>query len=721
MSFTFDGFCFICFPNCSTPENTPACAPTQIFLSDPAQVTPPARIGTPRYWSASRRITSQNPQPPAQQISTRSLPSVTMPVPSTPAPLAPSPPSHDTGATAEASSQRQIASRTSSKAAQKPAAGSSTATAGSTARSTAVAHPSRAPLPTKQPRANTSAKATGGPTPLPRLSAPLVDKMAMAAVISPSPTAEAPKISMTSKEWVIPPRPKPGRKPATDTPPTKRKAQNRAAQRAFRERRAARVGELEIQLDEQKDVQQQEETKLKDKIHSLELDLQSFRSRCMLLENMLDRERQERIRAETQAETLKRRHGDDFFRSQSMSGPRHSHSQPHSPTHHQSRHSLSDGRSENLAQGRNFSISHIITPPESLDISSNNPEADAAITCGNCSPHGRCACAEEVLASASASCDKCGFGSPCQCLDEISNNIDAGQGLKRPVSPSAGSSHGKRQRSIADARIITETDFTAMFSRKPGSNSGPQSPFDQPPSESQIPSADSMAFKESCGFCKDGTYCMCAEEAAGMATPAMTPTESMPSVSHQTQTPPPSEPEVLPPPLAMEMTADGAVKLPRRIQGKKPVHKASSSSSSSKSGCGSNGPGTCAQCQADPKSGLFCRLMNAKYSREQAPSGGCCGGKGAGGGCCKTKAVPEKVTLPSLPSLGLSCAEAYQTLSSHRNFSKAADDISSWLPKLKTTHHNGRPVAPGRQAVEVEAASIMSVLKEFDVRFGREC
>ncbi|KFG79913.1 bZIP transcription factor HapX [Metarhizium anisopliae] len=644
-----------------------------------------------------------------------------MPVPSTPAPLAPSPPSHSNpGAVTEASNHRQIASRPSSKASQRPAAGSSAGIAGSLApASGAPGPPSRAPLPTKQPKANTSAKTTGGSVPLPRLSAPLVDKMAMAAVISPSPTAEAPKISMTSKEWVIPPRPKPGRKPATDTPPTKRKAQNRAAQRAFRERRAARVGELEVQLDEQKDAHQQEEAKLKEKIRNLELDLQSFRSRCMLLENMLDRERQERIRAETQAETLKRRHGDDFFRSQSISGPRHSHSQPHSPVHHHTRHSLSGGRNEHLSQGRNFSISNIITPPESLDISSNNPEADAAITCGNCSPNSRCACAEEVLASTSAGCGKCAFGTACQCLDDMANNVSAGQDMKRPLSPSAGSSDNKRHRPDVDTHALTETDFTAMFSRKPAADTTPQSPYDQPPSVTQMSSEESMAFKESCGFCKDGTYCVCAEDTAGMATPAMTPTESTQPISHQTQTPPPSEPDILPPPLAMEMTADGAVKLPRRIQGKKPVHKASPSS---KGGCGANGPGTCAQCQADPKSGLFCRLMNAKYSREQGSGGGCCGGKGAGGGCCKSKTqpAPEKITLPSLPSLGLSCAEAYQTLSSHRNFSKAADDISSWLPKLKTTQHGGR-VTPGRQAIEVEAASIMSVLKEFDVRFGREC
>jgi hypothetical protein len=51
-----------------------------------------------------------------------------------------------------------------------------------------------------------------------------------------------------SKEWVLPPRPKPGRKPCDDIPNSKRKAQNRAAQRAFRERRANRVSELEEQI-----------------------------------------------------------------------------------------------------------------------------------------------------------------------------------------------------------------------------------------------------------------------------------------------------------------------------------------------------------------------------------------------------------------------------------------------------------------------------------------
>jgi hypothetical protein len=60
-------------------------------------------------------------------------------------------------------------------------------------------------------------------------------------------------ITPITKEWTLQPRPKPGRKPAQDIPPTKRKAQNREAQRAFRERRAQRVGELEEKNQQDQD------------------------------------------------------------------------------------------------------------------------------------------------------------------------------------------------------------------------------------------------------------------------------------------------------------------------------------------------------------------------------------------------------------------------------------------------------------------------------------
>ncbi|CEH15789.1 hypothetical protein CBOM_05007 [Ceraceosorus bombacis] len=51
-----------------------------------------------------------------------------------------------------------------------------------------------------------------------------------------------------SKAWVLPARAKPGRKPSDDEPPTKRKAQNRASQRAFRERKQNYITSLEAKV-----------------------------------------------------------------------------------------------------------------------------------------------------------------------------------------------------------------------------------------------------------------------------------------------------------------------------------------------------------------------------------------------------------------------------------------------------------------------------------------
>lgn len=51
-----------------------------------------------------------------------------------------------------------------------------------------------------------------------------------------------------SKEWVLPARAKPGRKPSETEPLTKRKAQNRASQRAFRERKQSYLADLEAKV-----------------------------------------------------------------------------------------------------------------------------------------------------------------------------------------------------------------------------------------------------------------------------------------------------------------------------------------------------------------------------------------------------------------------------------------------------------------------------------------
>jgi Minimal binding motif of Hap4 for binding to Hap2/3/5 len=119
-------------------------------------------------------------------------------------------------------------------------------------------------------------------------------------------TMTTPNAIGPTKEWMLPPRPKPGRKLATDRSPNKRKAQNRAAQRAFRERRAARVGELEEQLKETEEERQKREKAMREQIESqndviskLEAQAQRFsdeimawRERYLQLEKRLAHEEQ---------------------------------------------------------------------------------------------------------------------------------------------------------------------------------------------------------------------------------------------------------------------------------------------------------------------------------------------------------------------------------------------------------------------------------------------
>ncbi len=65
----------------------------------------------------------------------------------------------------------------------------------------------------------------------------------------------------------------------------------------------------------------------------------------------------------------------------------------------------------------------------------------------------------------------------------------------------------------------------------------------------------------------------------------------------------------------------------------------------------------------------------------------------------------------------LSCADTYITLSRHPHYHRATDELDTWLGKLKTTLPTNEA---GRPAIEIEAASVMGVLKFFDRRFGRE-
>ncbi|CZS93057.1 hypothetical protein WAI453_000791 [Rhynchosporium graminicola] len=468
-----------------------------------------------------------------------------------------------------------------------------------------------------------------------------------------APAAGAPTM-VTRKEWIIPPRPKPGRKPATDTPPTKRKAQNRAAQRAFRERRAARVGELEEQLDEVKDDHQKREADLRNKVSKLEAEIERFsgeihswRVRCDTLDRIAEYERKEKEAALSELSYL--RNGAKTTGTDAVPLP------PRHLRHHDSK----------------------AVEPQQHQV----PELDSQMGCGGCTSTSNCACVEQAMAISTSGCGNCTPDTHCACLEETikgAENIPPME-LKRPHSP-AGQYIEKRQR-YSEPSTPLEIDFTAQFSSKPIQSQEVVQTINRPPGES-------------CGFCEEGTYCMCAEAANAANQEYRDDNRLAPLLNENT------------PPLSDSEVEAPSRKLPslQPLQMHRPVNAAPANSCV-------NGPGTCQQCQSDPKSGLFCRSLAAIRASGGTVPDGCCGGNAGGGGCCKT--LP--VATPSQPPPSLSCADTYKTLSTHKNFDQASDELNTWLGSLHATP----PAHPGRAPMEVEAASVMGVLKLFDRRFGR--
>lgn len=488
--------------------------------------------------------------------------------------------------------------------------------------------------------------------------------------VAPSPGPGTPG-SITSREWVIPPRPKPGRKPATDMPPTKRKAQNRAAQRAFRERRAQRVQELEEQIKEIEDGHEVRVAALTEQLSNLSREVEQcreemtwWRDRCHSLEKEVSIERN------TKEALVK-----EFRTSLSGSNSDQSVAMPDSvPLPPRSRPSTRSSRVEDV----------VATNPE------NNKEEGAEnvpLGCGNCS------------------------SAHCQCIeDAFAMPIDTHEST-RSTHPPHGV--GSPERENAEPEIKPdpeemEIDFTSRFAGASGSaqNTSAGNTTNNEPSSPPV---------DLCGFCQDGTPCICAEMAAQEQT------RSRQHLPHNRLAPIQTLSQFTPPP------SDGDARSELTLP---PINQATNPCA--------NGPGTCAQCQADPRSTLFCKTLAASRSASGTPTagGGCCGGKGADGGCCMSRNAPTAESTSNAPvppqptqpkpaspnALTLSCADAFTTLSRHPNFSRASDEISSWLPKLHTLPNPRDLALPenrgGRAAMEVEAASVMGVLRYFDRRFA---
>lgn len=543
------------------------------------------------------------------------------------------------------------------------------------------------------------------------------------SAISATSGVSSPLTSLTSKEWVVPPRPKPGRKPATDAPPTKRKAQNRAAQKAFRERRAARVGELEEELKKIEMEDEEEKNALRARIDKLDKEVKEYRTslnfwmqRCRGLEAELA------IESAAKEEALQ--------------------------------------RSKEAARATAARSSNDKTQAELLQ------DGDEGMGCGNCSSISNCRCIQEVINM--------------QSLDPNADHADV-TSSKRPHSPAYNHSNSKRIK--AEPLDDLETDFTNSFSIQQSGDTREGRTSPSSPSVGVDP----------CGFCTDGTPCICAQmqaeaEASNinshgddqrrhtfdqnyttsqgleLGSEQQSSSSLFPRISQLSHiTPPPSDTDVsIPNPSAWQ-------------------HYTSSSANP----C-INGPGTCLQCRSDPNSTLFCKSLaksrgqKGKIVSIPSQQNGCCSANATNGDACcqatgphhqadasKRSTAPTRKTRSSkqnanseeegkgeeenisqLPTITLTCADAYTTLSRHPGYTKATGEMARWLPRLHATpaiqadhigsssewqagsngsaagvdvtvpgNGGGGVIVEGRPALEIDAANVMAVLREFDRRF----
>ena len=415
-----------------------------------------------------------------------------------------------------------------------------------------------------------------------------------------------------------------------------------------------------MKIIEEEDKREQDQLRseierLQAEVEKYNAELFAWRDRCQRLEKELDAERGMRQASETQSRVLR---AGLPISTDAVPLPRRS------PIRHKS----------GIAQGMHSSqMQDLLSPTE-----------EVAIGCGECSTNSRCECIEQAFNIEIMSSD-------------ISNNVP-----KRAHSP-YGSTGTKRHRQTPNSIVKTnpDADMEIDFTTKPASQP------DIGTSISVQASGHENLVADPCGFCSNGTPCICAEMTFG--APTGRETRTVPALMQCT--PPPSDGDVIRPDLQASAGSISVI-------------------TSSSDPC-INGPGTCAQCQADPHSTLFCKsLASARRSalastmkvQDLAESAvQCCGKPGA---CCGVSESRDQTspgvtanTDASRPTV--TCADAFTALSRHPAYERASAQLGEWLPQLQATaNHPGG--MENRTAYEIESASVLGVLRFFDRRFGKE-
>ncbi|KAG7662379.1 uncharacterized protein J8A68_004150 [[Candida] subhashii] len=475
---------------------------------------------------------------------------------------------------------------------------------------------------------------------------------------------------VTSREWVLPPRPKPGRKPSVDTPASKRKAQNRAAQRAFRERRATRVQELEqklMEVEKEKDIKEMgllnTINKLKVENQFLLKSLEQLRQDVNQMKNS-SQSRYQQVQPQQQQQVRSR--GSPSGQQQNSKptfslGDRSNHaspmntSSPSSSTYSVQQISPAPSADSPPSSSYNHSVQPKLLPataatltPMSKNSSPDKPASSidtSNFDCGICLK-------DECL------CESVGLKDP---VKKTTNNNDIEKNLQAQLDSFQSMpavSLSSRKRKIVSTDEVQEIDFTKQFSTKTkpmpdlkklkkSSHSHNHNTSMPPPSSEITSNFDEGSPVENCGFCSDDTPCVCREAAKEAARlnnslnePIQESNEEMDHLEMNHSTLPPIQYNnnksnnfsraalhVMHPGPSVEIReitnlTPGAVPTvlsSRRNNNDSSTTLMTNDSSSENNECTGN-PGTCRQCQLDPMSTLFCTTVASKNEGTNSPA-----------------------------------------------------------------------------------------------------
>ncbi|KAJ4346895.1 uncharacterized protein N0V89_010828 [Didymosphaeria variabile] len=268
---------------------------------------------------------------------------------------------------------------------------------------------------------------------------------------------------MTLARYVVPPRPKPGRKPATDEPASKRKAQNRESQRAFRARKAQKLTEMQEQADVTNRKHRDELNEMLAEQHRLSSELNSVQAQLDEAREALQRVTKERdywkdrsSQTEAQHNTLQQRLRDQNY--------------PLNPYNDQQAVFFPQQNSPTRSSMGSFS-------------GYSSPKSMTHIGCGNCKPNGDCACIAEFSQAPNP------FAGPVPVI--------------QPLPRTAASPMKGVQFQTVDPFADREIDFTAQFAKRPR--------LDQRPSVTLLAQSGSEQDSQ-CGFCTDDSNCLCKDQ-----------------------------------------------------------------------------------------------------------------------------------------------------------------------------------------------------------------